>query len=130
LRVFTTFKPTSKSFDSLIKKRKKKEMPLGPDGMITRTSEEKPYKSRTEILEKLQKNEIGDFNKSSKPVKGKKFGMDFMDVGKGPIEPKGDIAKNNPRDPMTTEKLKSMLYSGAVNFSGKEQQILSQILGK
>lgn len=105
-------------------------MPLGPDGMITRTSEEKPYKSRTEILEKLQKNEIGDFNKSSKPVKGKKFGMDFMDVGKGPIEPKGDIAKNNPRDPMTTEKLKSMLYSGAVNFSGKEQQILSQILGK
>lgn len=130
LRVFSTFNPTSKSYDSSLKKKKKKEVPLGPDGMITRTAEDKPFRSRAEIMEKIQENKGVDLSKAPKKIQGQKFGMDFMEEDVGPVEPKGDIAQNDPRDPMTTEKLKSMLHSGAVNFSGKEQQILAQILGK
>lgn len=108
----------------------KKKLPLGPDGMITRTSEEKPFKSRSEIIEKIEKNNISTERKNTKPVSGQKFGMAFMDEQDGPVEAPGDIAKNDPRDPMTTEKLKSMLHSGAVNFSGKEQEVLAKILGR
>ena len=41
---------------------------------------------------------------------------------------KSDVGLNNPNDPTTVEKLKSVLSSGAVNFSGKEKDILGKIL--
>ena len=128
LRVFSTFKSNNQSFDTSIKE-KKKSLPLGPNGMIIKSDEDKPYKSRSEILEKIKKNQKKSPISQSAKVSGQKFGMKFLESKKTESEFVGDIAKNDPRDPMTTEKLKSMLHSGAVNFSGKEQRILSQILG-
>lgn len=125
LRVFSTFPTTSDSFKK-IEKKKLKDLPLGPDGMIIRTSDEKPYKSRSEILEKLQENSATKTTLNKK-VKGQKFGVGFLGAEETPAN--GDIAKNDPTNPMTTEKLKSMLSSGAVNFSGKEQEVLRKILG-
>ncbi len=40
------------------------------------------------------------------------------------------VLSNNPSDPQMKEKLKAALSSGAVNFSGKEQQVLAKILNK
>ena len=39
-----------------------------------------------------------------------------------------DIQLNDPKDPVTSEKLKSLLKSGAFSFSGKEQSVLAKIL--
>lgn len=42
----------------------------------------------------------------------------------------GDVGLNDPKDPMTTEKLKSVLTSGGINFSAKEREVLEGILGQ
>lgn len=123
LRVFSTFHSTSRSFNK-VPKASKKLLPRDENGMIKRTLDDKPYVSRQEILDKINKSESKKFKPQK--VAGKKFGMDFMEETDAPV---GDVQKNDPSDPMTTEKLKSMLNSGAVNFSGKEKKILSQILG-
>ena len=41
-----------------------------------------------------------------------------------------DVALNDPKDPMTSEKLKGALSSGLINFSSKEKEVLAQILGE
>lgn len=48
-----------------------------------------------------------------------------------PVEVKtpSDVGLNDPSDPMTSEKLKGVLSSGAINFSEKERDVLSKILG-
>jgi hypothetical protein len=85
--------------------------------------------SRSEILDKLEEAK-GPVQETK--VKGQRFGDGFMkEAGpseKGPVT--GDIRSNDPRDSMTTEKLKSMLNSNVVNFNGKEREVLSKILGK
>jgi len=81
----------------------------------------KPSLDREEILKKLENNKAGKFK--PKQAKGKQLGVGFM---KG--EDPSDVGVNNPNDPMTSEKLKSVLQSGAVNFSGKEKEVLAKIL--
>ncbi len=123
LRVFSTFHSTTRTFNKR-PKAAKKAMPRDENGMTIRSLDEKPHVSRQEILDKLKKSKEGTLS-AARNVKGKKFGMDFWDGE----EAVGDVKKNDPRDPMTSEKLKSMLHSGAVNFNGKEKEILSKILG-
>lgn len=123
LRIFTTFQTTSKSFKKAPKVNKN-SLPLDKNGMITRNKDEKPHVSRQEVLEKLKKAKGPEVMKA-KANSGQKFGVGFL----GEEESAGDIKKNNPNNPMTTEKLKSMLNSGAVNFNGKEQEVLRKILG-
>lgn len=92
-------------------------------GMIIRDASDKPYKSSREIREKVELNR----KKSGMPVKkdmGQKFGMSYMEA-----EPTvGDVGVNNPKDPMTKEKLKTLLSSGAMVFGDKEKQVLAKIL--
>jgi len=150
LRVFTTFKSTG----SGQKLRPRKPQGTGESAgqkaiMRERSLDEKPSMSRSEVLAKLEKSKAPSEASEKKEVKGKRFGDGFMDPSKIPAKilvPKeakesqgkagaadgdvvGDIGKNNPADSMTTEKLKSMLNSNVVNFSGKEKEILSKILG-
>ncbi|MDC1175141.1 hypothetical protein OAT67_07085 [Bacteriovoracaceae bacterium] len=42
----------------------------------------------------------------------------------------GDVSKNDPNDPNTKEKLKSVLAMGAFSFSEKEKAALGKILGQ
>ena len=44
--------------------------------------------------------------------------------------PKSDIAKNDPGDPVTKEKLKSALSSGAISFNPGERKALQAILAE
>lgn len=88
--------------------------------MIQRNLAEKPRIARSEILKKLEENNRSNFVPSKK-IAGKKLGF-AADNGAS------DVGVNNPDDPMTSEKLKSVLQSGAVNFSGKEKEILGKIL--
>lgn len=46
------------------------------------------------------------------------------------IQPPGDVGLNDPNDPMTSEKLKGVLSSGAIHFSEKEREVLGKILGE
>ena len=90
--------------------------------MRQRDLSEKPSLDRSEILEKLEGNKRAKFRPGK--VKGQKLGVGFMKDEETP----SDVGKNRPDDPMTSEKLKSVLQSGAVNFSGKEKEILGKIL--
>lgn len=126
LRVFSTFKSAQGSFSGrsvMSKKERLKNLPRDKNGMVERSLDNKESLSRNEILEKLKKAKGPE--QHQKKVQGQRFGDSFM-----ADEASGDVKKNDPRDPMTTEKLKSMLNSGVVNFSGKEQEILSKILNK
>lgn len=126
LRVFSTFPKTTSTFKGkgqLSKEERYKSLPRDHNGMVKRTLNEKPSLSRSEILEKLEKAK-GPEVKKDKTVKGQRFGDGFMQIDEA-----SDVSKNDPKDPMTSEKLKSMLNSGAVNFSGKEQEVLRKILG-
>lgn len=125
LRLFSTFPSSKKSFHKLPAKAKKL-LPRDENGMITKSQDEKPYVSRQEILDKLNKKKAGEMKKAAAP-KGQKFGMEWMEEnGDGVV---GDVQKNDPRDPMTSEKLKTMLSSGAISFNSKEQEVLKKILG-
>ena len=129
LRVFKTFKSSSSS--KLLRPRSR---PVAVDErgktiMRERSLEDKPSVSRSKILEKLEKF-MGPA-RADISVKGQRFGDGFMK--QTPVDDKpsvGDISKNDPRSSLTTEKLKSMLNSNVVNFSGKEKEILNKILGK
>jgi len=88
--------------------------------MVVRDLSEKPRIARTEILKKLEDNNRTKF--VPKNVKGKKLGFESES------STASDVGLNNPDDPMTSEKLKSVLQSGAVNFNGKEKEILGKIL--
>ncbi len=120
---------TFKSFQKQVTKRQaspRKNREIQEDGgrpaMQMRDLSEKPALNRSEILEKLENNKKGKFRPNQ--VQGQKFGEGFMKD-----EPtQSDVGINNPSDPMTSEKLKSVLVSGAVNFSGKEKEILGKIL--
>lgn len=93
--------------------------------MIERDLSEKPRVDRNEILQKLEDNNRSKF--VPKGVKGKKLGFAPDEEPSASGVP-SDVGLNNPDDPMTSEKLKSVLQSGAVNFSGKEKEILGKIL--
>lgn len=127
LRVFSTFPTSQTSYKKKTFKSRKAQLeslPRDKNGMVKRSLENKDSLSRSEILSKLKKSKGETYN-PNKEVKGQRFGDGFM-----ADEVAGDIKKNDPKDPMTSEKLKKMLHSGAVNFSGKEQEILSKILNK
>lgn len=44
------------------------------------------------------------------------------------IQKPSDVGLNNPKDPMTSSKLKSALDMGAFSFNPKEREVLSKIL--
>jgi len=46
------------------------------------------------------------------------------------IEKPSDVGTNNPQDPLTANKLKSVLDMGAFNFNPKERDVLSKILNE
>ncbi len=124
-----TFKSFQKQSLSRGHKSSRKKSTRSEDGkrpaMRERNLAEKPHLDRSEILKKIEENKRTKF--VPKKVKGQKFGVGFIEDEKGGKP--SDVGVNNPNDPMTTEKLKSVLQSGAVSFSGKEQEILNKILG-
>ena len=109
---------------------KSKKTIVGRREMITRSSSEKPYRSTREIRKKIDKIQTDKAEAAarykSKQIKGRKMGMKHME----PDNPVGDVGLNDPNDPMTREKLKSLLGSGAVNFGEKERAVLAKILNK
>ncbi len=54
--------------------------------------------------------------------------QDKTTIGVSAIDKPSDVGLNDPKDPLTTSKLKSVLDMGAFNFNPKERDILSKIL--
>jgi hypothetical protein len=103
---------------------------VGRREMITRSSSDKPFRSTREIRDKVEKIQAKKAQEKSqlrsRQIKGRKMGMSYMEAD----APVGDVGLNDPNDPMTREKLKSLLGSGAVNFGDKERAVLAKILNK
>ncbi len=131
LRIFKTFKGSSKVKSGGGQSQKPQSSTgSGHTVMRERSLDEKPSVSKSEILAKLEKAK-GPVRKNTK-IQGQRFGDGFLkEVNASPKkEVRGDLKSNDPTDSLTTEKLKGMLHSNVVNFSGKEKEILSKILGK
>lgn len=124
--VFKSFPTDYKSPSS----SKSKKTVIGRREMIIRSASDKPFRSTREIRNKIDKIQAKKAQEkaqlSSRKIKGKKMGMSYMEAE----APVGDVGLNNPNDPMTREKLKSLLSSGAVNFGDKERAVLAKILNK
>jgi hypothetical protein len=85
--------------------------------------------SREEILEKVRTNKLKQSQKVSKvDTKFQKHAqkMDFPEDAER--EAIGDIGLNNPNDPATIGKLKTLLERGGINFSEKEKNALARIV--
>lgn len=95
--------------------------------MIKRDLSNKPSKNRDDILKKLADSKKSTFTPSKKAMPKKEEAIaKAAENSEGKIP--SDVGLNDPNDPMTSEKLKSVLSAGGVNFSGKEKDILSKIL--
>ncbi len=77
--------------------------------------------------------------KSSIPETFEELNLRKAQVKKVPPKPevdneeimfKPDVSLNDPNDPTTIEKLKSVLGAGGINFSAKERSVLEKILAK
>lgn len=97
----------------------------------------KPELSAGEIRERFEelKARAGVAKKNDLSVKRVEYQTfigesDTVPPVKSADEVLGDVGLNDPKDPMTTEKLKGVLTSGGVNFSAKEREVLAGILGQ
>lgn len=119
INLFKTFSKSS------VRPKTKAKRQSNAGTMRVRDQSEKPYVSEREIREKIAKRQQGKISHQAKnKVKGQKLGEGFM----GPEEVKSDISTNDPNDPMTKEKLKTLLGSGAMNFDPKHREVLAKIL--
>lgn len=125
----------------------------GPKGKKRATPVEKPQVGESEIREKLAAHvETSNTAKSISQKKNtQKLGDGFMNPEAKPVVPavpeasstevapesdsstkdhllKSDINLNDPKDPSTQEKLKTVLSSGAFNFNARERETLDKIL--
>lgn len=83
--------------------------------------------SDSEIREKLAANtEISGEAKARAMQSTQKLGEGFMKKDDHLL--KSDVQLNSPEDPVTSEKLKTVLSNGAFNFNPKERDVLSKIL--
>lgn len=92
--------------------------------------------SDKEIRAKLAAStEISEAAKNKAKVEGKRMGEGFMKPVENPINTedhllKADVQVNDPKDPVTAEKLKTILDTGAFSFNPKERDVLSKILAE
>jgi Zn-dependent metalloprotease len=135
------------------------QAPLPKEGKLNRKKVEGPAKkeiSDAEIKEKVAAHATtSDAAKNMAAKNSKKLGDGFMNADAKPVvevvnveKPevkveedeiktpnskdltlKTDIAKNDPTDTNTQEKLKTVLSKGAFNFNSKERDALEKILG-
>ncbi len=87
------------------------------------------------VTKKIQEKKIEDFEAQQKAqvplsqtpkTEAKEALKTTISVEK--IEKPSDVGVNDPKDPMTSSKLKSVLDMGAFNFNPKERDILAKIL--
>jgi hypothetical protein len=83
--------------------------------------------SDSEIREKLAANtDISAAAKQKAIQSTQRLGEGFMKTDDHLL--KSDVQVNNPEDPVTAEKLKTVLSNGAFGFNAKERDVLSKIL--
>lgn len=98
-----------------------------------------PIHDRAEIMSKIQSHKEGqkidmtprssipqDLEETQQVDKKDKSNNSQMDEKDHLLH--SNIGKNNPTDPATQEKLRSILRTGAFRFSDKEKNVLSRIL--
>ena len=116
MKIFSQNKSTAAS-SSLAQKK-----PKGPSA--------KKEMSDSDIREKLAANaEIS----SAAKMKSAQAQQSTQKLGEGFMKSddhllKSDVQLNSPADPVTSEKLKTVLSNGGFNFNPKEREVLSKIL--
>lgn len=137
MRVFDQFSPQRQArVKSGVKKSSKKEVEQRPVRMQLSASEirakvEENSKPKVEKVEKPKGQKLGDgfLNESVKVDRAamKALAQARAEAPKDHTLP-SDIDKNEPDNPVTTEKLKTILGSGGFSFNPKEREVLSKIL--
>ncbi len=104
-------------------------------GSLSRTSQEVSEEpileapSDSEIRAKIALKEKEKELEVKNAVKKKPLVSIQKEIGEDEAKASGAIGLNDPNNPETHEKLKSILKAGAFNFSEKEKKALSSILG-
>ncbi len=91
----------------------------------------KPELSPGEIRDRIEQHREKSAPKGAQNLMAKRAEYEKK-IEKGEevdVTPPGDVGLNDPTDPMTTEKLKTVLSTGGINFSEKEREVLGKILG-
>ncbi|MFG1501062.1 hypothetical protein ABMA70_12720 [Halobacteriovorax sp. XZX-3] len=120
---------------SIVRRERPSELSRGEiKAKIENHKREKEEKMKAAIAEHKATKQGQAVQKASSPVEKKAQAIKEATKAEVKItpegEPFGDIAKNDPKDPATQEKLKGVLTAGAFNFSDKERDVLAKILNQ
>ena len=89
---------------------------------------------RAKFNEHFKKDRVEFSNTTKKMInKNKEFNPDMdLDkyIDKEPKDILSDVKLNDPKDPGTQEKLKSVISKGAFSFNPKERDVLEKILNQ
>lgn len=109
-------------------KEKSNSKSSGPSARKKIDLPEKKDVSPSEIREKLALRAEASEVAKNLAIKNnsQKFGDGFLSTNDFVL--KSDIAKNDPSDTNTQEKLKAVISKGAFNFNPKERETLEKIL--
>lgn len=86
-------------------------------------------RAKVEELKNKSSPNIGDLSRKRAQYEAEAKESTAPEV-KSSEEVLSDVGLNDPKDPMTTEKLKGVLEGGGINFSAKEREVLAGILGQ
>lgn len=140
-------KPDKKYSDSEIRRRitdhveksntaktitKAKNQPLLGAGFMDEGVVNAQKQKQIEIEAQKKAEELSNPNAQKNEASAKEVSKENekLTVSVGKLEKPSDVGVNDPNDPVTSSKLKSVLDMGAFNFNPKEREVLSRILNE
>lgn len=107
--------------------KENKIKPVIKDTLVTAMPDDVEIANKSSIIHKNDGTDVKKAKPISKPDEDQEFKMKNV---KKDLTLKSDVEANDPNDTNVQEKLKSILKTGAFNFSQKEKEALGQILNK
>ena len=97
---------------------------LNEEALAAKKQEQAQEKEKVQAQEKVS----GSTDNNKKVIESENQ-LQKTTISVEKIEKPSDVGLNDPKDPLTASKLKSVLDMGAFNFSSKEREVLEKILG-
>ncbi len=107
---------------------KAKNQPLLGAGFMDEGVVNSQKQKLIEIEAQKKANELA--NPNAKKIEAVSGEDEKVTINVGKLEKPSDVGVNDPKDPVTSSKLKSVLDMGAFNFNPKERDVLSRILNE
>lgn len=125
MRLFKNFEPGANAME---RSQKQSQSKKSPKGLRAPKEHLSASEIRAKVSEHFAPKKEEDKVEVSKLAKAKSAPAKEVEEDKEAPEKPSDVGLNDPNDPATVGKLKSVLTKGAFNFNPKEREALERIL--